>query len=364
MINTYSFYESDVNKLNDFVLKFFEKIESEKGDFSSDFFEREFYENLVKRHRGILKNEFKEIYYAVKDWEQKDKTALFKIIRDSNEIKRICSGDIKPAKESDIPELIREKLITFFKSLYDKVLFKEIFEENYGNRKQHYHAFKRYGRNNYTLCPACGLRELHNDEEFITEQYDHYLPKDIYPLSAVNFRNLVPVCSDCNSFLVKSNNDILRHKGKVYYPFDDNHQSIQIKVDIEKDDANDLKNIEWKIDYSCEKGKEDELYSWKQIYDIESRYSLHITGNIDSWNSNLWEFMNNTESIDDIPEESKRFNSYLRSKKDRILETQTLKLVYDSNLKKAMKKQTFSVDINRSKSPLAHFCNLRTIRKD
>lgn len=311
MINTYSYYASDVNKLNEFVLAFFNRIEFEIGDFSVKFFEGEFYNNLVRRHSGILLRSFQEIYEITKNWTQDQRTELCNAIRNSNEIEGICSGDISPSKSNQIPNFIKD----LFVSLYDDVLFKKIYVESYGNRKEHYHEFRRTGNNSYTMCPACGIRPMHNSIEDITDQYDHYLPKDIYPLSAVNFKNLVPVCSDCNSILVKSNDDILSHTGKVFYPYDETHKSIEYDISIAKNNADHLEAIEWTITYICETGKDDELAAWKIIYDIESRHQKYCQGNMTTWFKFYWENFTDSNTIDEIPNENNRKNAYLRTKR-------------------------------------------------
>lgn len=327
MINTYTFFEgSDVNKLNEFVLAFFDKIENQTGPFTEDFFEKEFYVNLVSRHKIILLGAFKDIYVTIKDWDQASKSQLIQSIKDSNEIKEICAGNIVPSKENDIPEEVRVLLVTLFKKLYKDVLFGDIFKKNYCSRKDHYHNFRQFSNNAYTTCPACGIWPMHNSVEDITDQYDHYLAKDIYPFSSVNFKNLVPVCSDCNSIAVKSNTDILRFTRKAFYPFDTDHQPIQISISIHKN-AYKLEDINWLVNYTCEVGKEDELTAWKKIYKIEKRHQNHLKGNMQGWVKEYLKYFNNVESKVDIPDETKRTNSFLRSIKSNIFEHQGLSAI-------------------------------------
>jgi hypothetical protein len=314
MINTYTFFPSDVNKLHGFVLAFFNRIENETGDFSTSFFEQEFYDNLVKRHKGILLKAFQDIYAITKTWKQADRTSLCESIRQSNEIEQICAGIVSAVKADDIPEPVRKLLTTLFKKLYKDVLFGDFFKPHYGNRRTHYHAFRKHGKNNYPNCPACGFWPMHTSVDDITDQYDHYLPKDLYPFSSVNFANLVPICSDCNSLQVKSDDDILAHTGKAFYPFSTTHQPITFVISIAKN-APELENISWQVDYSCERGKEDELTAWKAIYKIESRHKNHVRGSLKSWNKEYWDYFNDKESIADDPDEAVRTRTYLRTKR-------------------------------------------------
>lgn len=330
MIHTYTFYDSDVNKLNDFVLAFFARIEFETGDFSTGFFVPEFYDNLVSRHTGILLKPLKEIYKNIKDWDQDKKTALCKAIRESNEIENICNGTVAATKSASIPPEVSELLVTLFKKLYKDVLFGKFFQPHYRDRKTHYHEFRRHANNGYENCPACGIRPMHTWVDDITDQYDHYLPKDIYPFSAVNFKNLVPVCSDCNMAQGKHTDDILSHTGKVFYPFDTNHQAINFEITIAKNDL-DLEKIEWRIDYSCAAGKEDELNAWKAIYKIENRHQKYLRGNICSWVEHYWEEIKKSEFIRVVPSEFDRKSVYLEGKKDRfVFEYKCLSIFLDS----------------------------------
>ena len=336
MIHTYTFYESDVNKLNDFVLSFFNRIEFEKGNFSIDFFEKEFYDNLVSRHKTILGKSFKSIYEITKTWRQPKRTKLCNSIRNSNEIEQICKGIIVPTKSTDIPTEVKDLLITLFQKLYNDVLFGKYFKPHYGDRKIHYHGFKRCLKNNYDKCPTCGIRDLHNDKEDITEQYDHYLAKDIYPFSAVNFKNLIPICAECNSILVKKNDDILQHSGKVFYPFEKKKKLIDIKLNIVKNDPSDLKNIQWGVTYKVDAGREDELIAWKAIYNVEDRHKKYTSGWINKWYGNLWNYLNDKKVKKVVPDINSRFEMYILTKSEDLFESQALKNIYKTKLLKAV----------------------------
>ncbi len=53
------------------------------------------------------------------------------------------------------------------------------------------------------VCPAC-------DFSATRTQVDHYLPISLYPHLSCHPFNLVPVCSECNSLMVKGDNDLLQ----------------------------------------------------------------------------------------------------------------------------------------------------------
>lgn len=342
MINTYSYYSSDADKLNEFILTFFDRIEFETNDFSNDFFEKEFYDNLVCRHTGILLKAFKDIYKITKVWPQQERTTLCNAIRDSNEIEDICLGKKKPTKESEIKDPIKPIIVTLFKKLYKDVLFGDFFKPHYGSRRTHYHDFLEYKKNAYEWCPSCGIRPMHRFTEEITDQYDHYLSKDIYPFSSVNFKNLIPICNDCNSLQVKSNKDIINVTGKAFYPFNDKHKPINIDISMSKNDP-ELEKLEWDINYVCEVGKEHELIAWRNIYKIDERHKNYCKGNFSSWYKKFYEDFSDPDTIQDNPNEEIRKRNYLRiKKKSNLFEFQCLDSFLKKNVIKAIDESRLS----------------------
>ena len=343
MINTYTFFDSPQNLLHKFVIAFFNKIETETSDFSENLFEKEFYDNLVSKHKGILRKSLKDIYEIIRHWEQPRKTAFCDAIRNSNKIKDICEGTVIPSKDTDIPDEVRELVKTFFLKLYEDVLKGNIFKAIYGGRREHYREFKKIVNNDFEFCPACGMVEMKTYEDKKTDQYDHYLPKDVYPFSSVNFENLVPICADCNSLEVKSNKDVLSYTGKVFFPFDKNENEIDIELRIETNN-DDLSKIKWVIDYSCFNDREKEINAWKEIYNIESRHKTHISGRISKWYKLYDEYMSDKDCIEDIPDIHKRARSYIRVKKNRkTLEKKTLVVLINTfDLKVREEKANYS----------------------
>jgi len=321
VIKTYTYIETSHSKLHEFVMAFFDRIEFETGDFSTDFYVQEFYDNVVSHHPGILNKRFKFIHQSIKDWKQDVKSEFIQSIRDSNEIEEICNGRLKPMRDNEIPKKIRQKVKDLFDSLYETVLKKaDNYGPKYGYLKDHYLTFQNHKNNKHEYCPSCQVWPLMAAEEG-RDQYDHYLPKENYPFSAVNFKNLVPICGRCNTFEVKSNRDILGFTGVVYYPFDENHKGIEITVKIFKEDPSEIAKNEWAISYFCASGKTKELEAWKSIYKIEGRHKRHVSGHATQWYKHYHEHMTDGDSVRDLPDEKKRKEAYLRPiKKRRYLE--------------------------------------------
>lgn len=291
MLKSYTFVVTDHQKLHNFVIAFFDRIEHEAGAFSLDFFEVEF-RPVVDRHRTILKKAFKDIYDEIKEWEQVDRTQLCEEVRQSNNIEQICSGQITPRRIDEYATGIYEKIRTLFSTLYDDVLGGKIVREELGlTLRQHFDAF-RQANNNITLCPMCGISELKSEHDVTRDQYDHYLPKSLYPLSAVNFYNLVPTCKDCNSLDVKSDKDVIAIRNtRLFYPYDHNHQGVEILFSIQQDNAI-IAEIEWQVELESRDGKDQETVAWREIYNIDERYIGFVKGRIQKWYQSYWEYLN------------------------------------------------------------------------
>ena len=57
----------------------------------------------------------------------------------------------------------------------------------------------------YNVCPYCTINSANTTE--------HILPKEVYPEYAVNVLNLIPACSECNSF---KGNDVLDKNREIF----------------------------------------------------------------------------------------------------------------------------------------------------
>ncbi len=287
MIRTYKFYLSCHIMLHQHIIAFFNRIEFETGDFDDGFFEPDFLD-IVRRHPQILRQRSIDIYNEVKTWSQADRSALCEQIRASNDIENICKGNYKPGIIDRKANGFWKNLRDFFLDLYSQVLDGDGFRDKYHTAlREHFNGFSE-ANEGITKCPICGIGELKKKEDECRDQYDHFLPKALYPLSSVNFENLVPSCKECNSFDAKGEEDTIGiSTGKLFFPYDIDHKGISFEFHITKDDV-EIENIVWKIDFSNPDGKTDEITSWRKIYRIDSRYEGFIKARIRKWYKHYW----------------------------------------------------------------------------
>lgn len=322
MLKAYKFVQTDHQKLHGYVIAFFNRIEYETDKFSMDFFEADF-KPIVEGHRKILKAAFKSIYGKMNGLDQAARSDLCDEIRQSNMIEGVCSRGVAARKFTDTDSDLYQEIRTLFKKLYSDVLDgKFVHERLKFTLRDHFDAFRKANAD-ITLCPMCGIVELRTEYDDIRDQYDHYLPKDHYPLSAVNFFNLVPTCTDCNSIQIKGDTDVLAVTGKkIFYPYSENHKGVDVKFVIQKDDR-DISKVELKVEFKSRDGKDEEVDAWKQIYKIEGRYVGFVKGRIEKWYRAYWEYIQD-DDLKGMSDEQKKV-AYLTSLK--ADETECLSLI-------------------------------------
>lgn len=321
MIRNYKYLDTAVQiKLHESVISFFNRIEFEKGPFQDSFFDYTL-SYLATRHPKIIRLRCELIYKTIRYWPLSQRTELFNLIRESNAIENICQGGYEPPKMPKSTKSIYGVIRGLFIDLYDQVLDGDGMRDLYSKTlRNHFDDFSILNAE-ITLCPVCGIGELKKHTDKTRDQYDHYLPKAIYPLSSVNFKNLVPICKECNSFDVKGDTDIIgvSSNKKLFYLFDNSHKGIAVTFQIESDDVNP-NNIKWHINFANPDGKHDEIESWKTIYKIESRYVGFVNARVESWYGHYWEYMNQSK-VSYLSEQTKWdcYETFLEIDKDKNL---------------------------------------------
>jgi hypothetical protein len=277
--------------LNDYVLNFFERIEHETGIFDNAFFDPDFYD-IVRRHPKIVKQPLINIYNVLRRLKQATRSSICNQIKESNNIELVCSGGYSPVLLDNDAKGLKKMLREFFLNLYEQVLDGNAFKDKFHTTLlEHFNEFRRANKN-ITLCPTCGIGELKMAESKTRDQYDHFLPKSLYPFSSVNFENLILCCKECNSFDVKGDkNTIVLSTGRLFYPFDSMHKQLSVSFSIATDNTIP-ENIIWDINYSSPDGKIGEIQSWRTIYDIDRRYHDFAKGRIEKWYRFYWEYVN------------------------------------------------------------------------
>lgn len=293
MIRSYKYENSSVQlRLHELILSFFDRIENETGAFDDSFFSADLL-YLANRHPQILRAPCISIYNTIRTWRPQDRSDFCLQIRNSNNIENICAGTIVPKRLSRTITGVLKILRDLFLNLYKQVLDGDAFNTRFNTSlRSHFDSFSKLNLD-ITLCPICGIGELKKHQDVTRDQYDHYLPQSIYPLSSVNFKNLVPTCKECNSLDVKAEKDIiaLASNKKLFFPYDTTHKGITVSFQVIADHIK-IDDITWRITYSNPDNKDQEVISWKTIYDIDNRYQGFVKARIEKWYRHFWGYMN------------------------------------------------------------------------
>ena len=253
----------------------------------------------------LLCVELKEIVVSVAD-NHKIKMKLFEPIRDlfdlfkgldtnqrnqfiqwydaNNDIEALCANDphkqpITYAEVALINVTLAAQLKTFYDDLWNRVLTWDIVKSKSGDIKEHYKAFVKV--NDEGKCPYCGFGDIKGLHHSKRDAYDHYLPKGTYPFNSVNFKNLAPMCHECNSSYKLEKNpaqhiDPLRKAGvgtrrKAFYSYAATPPNISIELTLLSSDIDKLCPTDIELNFTAP-GNEEELEAWKDVFGIEERY--------------------------------------------------------------------------------------------
>lgn len=234
----------------------------------------------IRKQSNAFWEQVEDIYTAFTTLSPSEIQQIEQWFNGNNDIEGACSNQanvqiVKYAQLKAFNLPIGELLEKFFKGLYDDpVLDRKAVRETITTINDHYRKFVEI--NDGDICPFCGLEGLDGQYEETREAYDHYLPKSLYPFNSINFHNLVPTCSKCNS-RAKKNKDPLHSKAgtrrKAFYPFMSGHTLPAVSIDLDCKDYTAIQKQDLSLCFSH--GSNEETETWKELYNIEERYKAH-----------------------------------------------------------------------------------------
>lgn len=218
----------------------------------------------------VIHEKFKNISY-VKKSELKSAYTI------SQNIEKCLDGRVVPLSKESIEESFPDgasDLEKFFKMLWEKRFWRnKVAKERYGDLQNHYKKFIE--SNNNGVCAYCGLDRFYNVDDKKREAYDHFLPLSKYYFSAVNLKNLTPMCHKCNSDFKKANDPLFKdanNRRKVVFPYLDDYTEILINIRFPQLDLSETKSEDLNIEFTSSISREY-IESWDEIFNIKSRYA-------------------------------------------------------------------------------------------
>lgn len=136
-----------------------------------------------------------------------------------------------------------------------------------------------YCNRNYTMSHKHNYDLIKKENKYVFPSFDHFYPKETYPLLALSFYNLIPCCNACNSDYkgARDPNDINKSDYKILHPYTDfknDHFSFDFIPEEYEDLVGKNKKIDLKINYKNNFIRSDLEKSIK-FFGILENYSNH-----------------------------------------------------------------------------------------
>lgn len=308
MLFTYSYISHNIEKLHAYLdFLFLEVWLKADGEFDADKLiatdqfddPNELYQiyedlgNTEGEWAYFFNSSIELIYDEFLELGEDDRTELLQGYQANNNIEGLCNDKgIKPVMYSEIAakhQSLAEELHAFYSVLYgtNSPFNLKIF--GFLNKKLIAEYDKEFmNANNKEICPFCGINPLKGNNHSYREAYDHYIPKALYPFNSVNFKNLAPMCHECNStykltkFPIYNNDSrkidpLLRENDRVraFYPYAEDHPDIIFEIILDSNDILNLKPEEVKLSVLAE-GFDEQIESWMRVFGIEERFKALI----------------------------------------------------------------------------------------
>lgn len=202
---------------------------------------------------------------------------------------------------SEVAHLSDEKKeILFIKSPFTaKMNAKRLYQRDYKNidLSNAYQKFREYKKTKWngvdlikelgvTVCPYCGMNyfstvsKSESGRTVSVATLDHYIPKESYPMLALNIYNLIPCCKNCNSTFKGTSTDKIINP--YFYSLENN---LKFKMPIQN-----IKNF---------------------IFDKDSKYEIEVENR--AKDKRVWTMVNEHIRVLSIKERYQYFETIAKS---------------------------------------------------
>ncbi|MGI9278982.1 MAG: hypothetical protein ACR2PX_05045 [Endozoicomonas sp.] len=214
----------------------------------------------IQRRTGI-RDRLYDYSEKVKLLTSQERLDVLTALERQNQIPELLSNQLAPISIRQRFPLAHEKARDLFVFSYEKLTDFKIRE------RQYQIVFNSIDNK---FCIFCGLERLMNPAETAQDQ-DHYLSKSEYPFSAVNMRNLVPMCRCCNRDFKEDKNLLLDEQSNLRPAFDP-YGNVTIEVSLTSsslDNQTSPPKPDWDIAFIPAR---PEIAAWDEVFSIRERY--------------------------------------------------------------------------------------------
>jgi hypothetical protein len=255
-----------------------------------------------------LNNKFEAVYNkykAIKNKANRDK--IIAAFTHNNQIENLCNNQAGSLiiELTDLPKSIRKELDTLFLHLYNSAINYHLFETHVTDTLKS--SIDRFiTTNGIEVCPFCGLEGFLNIEGQSRIALDHWLCKDLFPMSAVNFDNLFPIGSKCNERPAKGSKNILidnpvaKNRIQAFYPYLAHNGITTSFIFINEPTIAGISDADWNFTLTPRNAAEQNIFdSWNSTLNISIRYLDYHRKNIfPMWEADYKRFIEDDHDID------------------------------------------------------------------
>ena len=286
--------DTNLDYLNDVLLYFLRSAVGQDRFVKSKLFPTQFLP-VVNDPRSNVDKKFKALHREIKQLGNSEKALLLRTFRNHSSVEKIC-GEItfSPKNIFDLPASLVAVLKELGNYLYSSVLRNSKFVGLECVNDSVVKHYSRFISKNGEVCCFCGMRTYTDQLSGATMSdqwspaYDHYLPKKFFPLTTVNFKNLIPICTNCNS----------KGKGQInpgycpdnnrrlsYYPYCGNDMpKLEYKLRINSEDVMDQDIWDVKLLLNgVDEEEQQKRQTWDSLFKITSRLRHRLNVNYKDW---------------------------------------------------------------------------------
>ena len=231
-----------------------------------------------------IRNSFEALYELLLTKSIDRRKGIYSQLVDNNMIELLCENpNINPENYLELDSDIGMRIKEVIESCYKKLDLSH-FRVTDCKLKPTHRYYREYIAINNSVCPFCSINTYKNPLNPRREDFDHYLPKALYPLAAANMYNLVPMCNECNQDFKSVQDPIYdgSHRVTAFYPF-----STVAGVTVEVESSVELVSPferKWLVKLVPNDVEETEkVFNWNRVFSIESRLVNELTQRHDEW---------------------------------------------------------------------------------
>lgn len=193
-----------------------------------------------------------------------------------NNIEIILKGNPIELKDKD-SEIKTKRFYSRFKNEIEKV-----FDYSAFRKATNYNGYILSEKLDVKCCPYCNRNYTSSHETYyinekgistkklVFPEFDHFYPKDKYPLLAISFYNLIPSCNICNTHFKQN-----REPDKIFNPYkivDENHFSFKSFPNDVSTLYGAKNNLTLDFDYNSDDETNEEIKNSIEFFGLKDTY--------------------------------------------------------------------------------------------